>query len=578
MAVTRADLDNRLNAFRNATPALPISKTAFADFLNDWINYMTNDGEFSAGALRAWRDQILNASAQVSHAPSGQITAVTVKAAIEQLDALNLAIKTKLKGSKAIPAFTVDFKNAKTLDRRLMLVRSTTATYIDSKGVMRVAKVNQPRFDRNGLLLEVPSTNYFPYRSLSSLITGYFTRPSNITLTKDIMLENQAVSFVINSVNCSGGPNQDTCGYVLDAVSIDSGTKVTASIYVRASKAISTGVYFGVSDNYGLGTPLDLTTEWKRFEYSGLVETSLNKRVLQFIVTRNAENIGTTIEVCCAQVEVGEVASSYIPPISNQATFRGFDNLTCNYQDILGDKTNVATLIISATGNRKNTNQWANYFQFRNAASSTNRIGLYTPVNTNSILLDAYKNDVMLYSSGVINIASGQKFKVGIGFKDKKLTFAKDGVASEITLTDSVPFFDSLGISDSLSANISSLTVYKDYLSQDEFVALTQVDMYAGKHEHDQVPRNGDLRTGAYADVADILSQLGKQCFAIDGTGAQVNRNIRMPFDFKFEILDSSGCTVNSQPTATCTANTDNLLAVTAPAGKTLAYAITPIF
>ncbi|NBA77284.1 hypothetical protein GOQ04_17140 [Emticicia sp. ODNR4P] len=577
MAVTRADLDNRLNAFRNATPASPISKTAFADFLNDWINYMTNDGEFSAGALRAWRDQILNASAQVSHAPSGQITAITVKAAIEQLDALNLAIKTKLKGSKAIPAVSLDYRNAKTLDRRLGFVRGTTATYIDAKGVMRLARINQPRFDKNGIILEVASTNYFPYRSLSSLAAGYFTKPSVINTTKDIMLENQAVSFVINATNCSGGPSSDTCGYVFDQIPVDPGTRVVASVYMRASKNITTGVYFGTSDAYS-GQQLSITTEWKRYEYSGLIDAPSNKRGFQIKVIRNADNLNATIEMCCAQVELGSTASSYIPPVSNQATTRAAEIHTSPYADLLGDRMNSGTIVITGMGNRINSPFWGKYVELKYADDS-NRIGVFAhAINDNTIICDAYNNGLSYFSSGTSVVTPAQKFKIALGFKNGKILYSKDGNTNEFPNSETLNAFDTLTIGAFLNATISSVTIYKEYLSVEEATALTQVDMYAGKHEHDQVPRNGDLRTGAYADIADILSQLGKQCFAIDGTGAQVNRNIRMPFDFKFEILDSSGCTVNSQPTATCTANTDNLLAVTAPAGKTLAYAITPIF
>ncbi|UYM55454.1 hypothetical protein [Leclercia adecarboxylata] len=38
--------------------------------------------------------------------------------------------------------------------------RSTTATYIDKSGVLQTADINEPRFEREGLLMEGPSTNY----------------------------------------------------------------------------------------------------------------------------------------------------------------------------------------------------------------------------------------------------------------------------------------------------------------------------------------------------------------------------------------------------------------------------------
>ena len=66
--------------------------------------------------------------------------------------------------------------------------------------------------------------------------------------------------------------------------------------------------------------------------------------------------------------------------------------------------------------------------------------------------------------------------------------------------------------------------------------------------------------------------------FSIDGTGASVTRNIRRDYDYEFEIVDSSGVTITAQPASSCTAGTDNALTFTAPVGKTLTYAITPVY
>mgnify|MGYP006177582957 CR=1 FL=1 len=59
MAVTRQNLIDRLNAMRAATPANPIKKSDFAQFLEDWLNYMTNDGQYSAGVLEQWKTETL---------------------------------------------------------------------------------------------------------------------------------------------------------------------------------------------------------------------------------------------------------------------------------------------------------------------------------------------------------------------------------------------------------------------------------------------------------------------------------------------------------------------------------------
>ena len=45
--------------------------------------------------------------------------------------------------------------------KSMTFTRSTTATYIDKSGVLKTAAVNEPRFEKEGLLLEGQSTNYF---------------------------------------------------------------------------------------------------------------------------------------------------------------------------------------------------------------------------------------------------------------------------------------------------------------------------------------------------------------------------------------------------------------------------------
>ena len=45
-------------------------------------------------------------------------------------------------------------------DKSMTFTRSTTGTYIDKSGVLKTAAINEPRFEREGLLMEGQSTNY----------------------------------------------------------------------------------------------------------------------------------------------------------------------------------------------------------------------------------------------------------------------------------------------------------------------------------------------------------------------------------------------------------------------------------
>ena len=68
------------------------------------------------------------------------------------------------------PTLNLDFANTKELDSRITFHRNSIATYYDSKGVLRYANANEPRFDHDpltgeskGLLLEEARTNSKPY-------------------------------------------------------------------------------------------------------------------------------------------------------------------------------------------------------------------------------------------------------------------------------------------------------------------------------------------------------------------------------------------------------------------------------
>jgi hypothetical protein len=92
------------------------------------------------------------------------------------------------------------------------------------------------------------------------------------------------------------------------------------------------------------------------------------------------------------------------------------------------------------------------------------------------------------------------------------------------------------------------------------------------------IPSVGELGGAAFMRVESILSSQSRQDFSIDCTGSSITRNIRRPYPFLFEIVDSSGVTVTTQPVSSCVENTDNSLVITGAVGKTLTYAITPQF
>ncbi len=67
--------------------------------------------------------------------------------------------------------------------KSLTFSRATTATYIDKSGVLRTAAINEPRFEKEGLLIEGQSTNLAIYSSPTQDYSSYFRSGANNTRT-----------------------------------------------------------------------------------------------------------------------------------------------------------------------------------------------------------------------------------------------------------------------------------------------------------------------------------------------------------------------------------------------------------
>ncbi|MDU1653821.1 MAG: LamG-like jellyroll fold domain-containing protein [Leclercia adecarboxylata] len=92
--------------------------------------------------------------------------------------------------------------------KSLTFSRATTATYIDKSGVLRTAAINEPRFEKEGLLIEGQSTNLL-INSEDPTKWGTFTLIDILTL-KDGTTQATTVKGTVNATNDSN--NLWLCG------------------------------------------------------------------------------------------------------------------------------------------------------------------------------------------------------------------------------------------------------------------------------------------------------------------------------------------------------------------------------
>jgi len=86
--------------------------------------------------------------------------------------------------------------------KSLTFSRATTATYIDKSGVLRIAAINEPRFEKEGLLIEGQGTNLVPNSQLTSS-----WRVANTTVTQAAVISPDGATNGVTRLASAGVAN-----------------------------------------------------------------------------------------------------------------------------------------------------------------------------------------------------------------------------------------------------------------------------------------------------------------------------------------------------------------------------------
>lgn len=102
--------------------------------------------------------------------------------------------------------------------------RSSTATYMDKTGVLKVADINEPRFERKGLLIEPQVTNIYTY----SEQWGTGNRVTTTNNAGDSIRGDKTMALVVEDTTTAEHYTQDR------NISLTAGTTYCYSVYVKA--------------------------------------------------------------------------------------------------------------------------------------------------------------------------------------------------------------------------------------------------------------------------------------------------------------------------------------------------------
>ena len=135
-----------------------------------------------------------------------------------------------------MPALTLDFQNSQQLDPRVTFSRSSSATYINSAGLVVSAADHEPRFDHDpvtgeclGLLIEESRTNVIEY---STAPDAQFNQDaSNFTYTfNQPAPDGSSDAYLMENVSNTSG---NRGGYFASYATIPTTGKITVSVFVK---------------------------------------------------------------------------------------------------------------------------------------------------------------------------------------------------------------------------------------------------------------------------------------------------------------------------------------------------------
>ncbi|HDW1091404.1 TPA: prophage tail fiber N-terminal domain-containing protein [Escherichia coli] len=246
-------------------------------------------------------------------------------------------------------------------DKIVKFKRASTATYINKSGQLKLAEVDEPRFERDGLLIEGQRTNYL--RNSNKPDSWTVHSALNKTFGTDKQGFNYATVTPTESIVGTTG------GYTVHGVvaagrfPLASGECFTFSCRVKGAKArcrLRVSVIIGGTDTFSADSYLDLDTriatvsgntslitakaeqqgEWTYYEATYTANTDIDTVNCAFYMTNKISNEtfydDSTLTMTTPQIELGNTASSFI--VTTMPTTRASDVVTIPSQNNLSTR------------------------------------------------------------------------------------------------------------------------------------------------------------------------------------------------------------------------------------------------
>jgi hypothetical protein len=350
----------------------------------------------------------------------------------------------------------------------LVVTRATTATRVNSTGLIESVAVNVPRIDyTNGscpsILLEPQRTNVVTnsndFTSTNWADDGTTTRTANSGISPDGT--QNAIKITSN-----GGYNYK----VFPALS--AGT-YTYSIYMKASA--NTVVNITVNDIGGSGSStknINLTTNWQRFDITKNI-------TLGTFVLIDYSNLISGFEyfVYGAQLEAGSYATSYIPTTSAAVT-RNADVIS---------KTGISSLIGQTEGTiyaevkvSKLIGTASRYIFHISDGTANNRIYMaFSGSSSNVLRARIFSGGTLQCSIDTSTLTNTGTYKLALAYKNNDIVFYVNGVQIGTDTSATIPTCSRVDLGQNyanasqLGDGINNANIRKTRLTNAELISLT---------------------------------------------------------------------------------------------------------
>ena len=238
---------------------------------------------------------------------------IGTNAPVHKLD-VDGAIATRQVRHSISPTLNLDFANSKELDSRITFYRDSIASYYDSKGILRYANTNTPRFDHDpatgeskGLLIEESRANIFNYTnnperwplmsaaSSDPIVNSVLSPDGTMNATKLIVTGSDPY-FYQNGLTLNG---TYTFSFWIKAF----GSTVGKHYTVRGANI---GTSFSIAPSGGL------PSEWTRITHT-FTSGSTSTAYIGVEAVDNSPANGDELSIWGAQLELGSFATSLAP-------------------------------------------------------------------------------------------------------------------------------------------------------------------------------------------------------------------------------------------------------------------------